>query len=130
MTYYKLIGCIEAIRQVSQLKLPIKKARDVYDTINAISGELDFYLAEENKLAEQFGIKDDNGIVMRENNMPLFDETNDNRGLWEKAMHDLQFTESKYNSPPVIITDSELGTQVITVSWIESLKGIIEFKEE
>ena len=128
ITYYQLLVASNALLEVNKLRLPIKKARKVYDRIEEVTKELEFYRSEENKISDLYCLKNEHGNVIWEKNMPLF-ENKENEINWNREVVELQKKETKVSDRPIQITDKELGIQPIETDWIGLLKGIVEFIE-
>lgn len=131
-TYFQLVVAREPLAEVNKLRLPIKKARKVFDKLTEVSKELEFYASEENKISEAYCKKDENGSVMwsADGQSPLFDEdTPDNEKAWTAEVRELQNREARISDRAIRITDRDIGTQPIASAWIDLLKGIIEFEE-
>jgi hypothetical protein len=128
ITYYQLLIASPALAEVNKLRLPIKKARKVFDKIQEVTKELEFYRSEENKISDLYCLKNEQGNVVWNKNIPLF-ENKDNEFNWNKEVAELQKKESKVSDKPIQISDKELGIQPIESEWIGLLNGIVEFTE-
>lgn len=110
-----------AILRLCEFKLPIKKARALYHISSEMREHFEFAASEEQKcVAECHGEYKQNGAVQF-TNQEEFEK-------FQNRMDELNNSELEWNIEPVVLTDSDIGNQCISVSDIRDLEGFVIFE--
>lgn len=110
-----------AIMRLIEFKLPIQKARSVYNIMKKIREHFDFALVEEKKyVADCHGVMNQNGTVSFSNTEEL--------DVFQKLITELNESAIEWSDKPVVLTDNDIGDQTISVADIQSLEGFVIFE--
>lgn len=121
MKQAKLNKAYPAILRICDFKLPIKKARDIYILSNQMRTHFEFALSEEKKcVTECDGTMNSDGTVSFKNK-ECFDR-------FQVRMGELNESDIEWLLDPVILTETDIMDQCITVSDIRDLEGFISFE--
>lgn len=121
MKVQQLFNSLPILQRVIELKLPIKKAYDVYILTKHINEQKDFFIKEEKKLIDKFNAEVlENGKVRinnYEDRAKFAEEYND---LMQYEINDLIAVELNFND----LNGVEFAPQELML-----LEGVINFKE-
>jgi len=121
MKQYKINKAYPALMRLADFRLPINKARKLYDITNCLAEHFKFALSEERKYIEDCnGTSNDDGTV----SFP----SPEYFGQYQEKMIELNELEIDINIDPVILTESEIGNQTISISDIRNLEGFVSFE--
>lgn len=110
-----------AIVRLCELKLPIKKARQIYRLSNEMKEHFEFAVAEEQKCVSEFhGEYNADGTVVFINK--------EEYSQFRSRMDELNSSKLDWIIEPVVLTETDIGNQKITVSDIQALEGIVVFE--
>ena len=121
MKQKKISKAYPALLQICEYKLPINKARAVYRMMNLMREHFEFALSEEKKSIVEYGGK------VNQDGTISFDKQ-ENFGMFCDRMTEINESEIEWSEPPIVLTESEIGNQSISVSDIRSLEGFIIFE--
>lgn len=124
MNLLKILNGYSAMQSFTSLSLPFQKARALKQICDTLKGEVDFYLQEEKKLISQFAKKDKDGNPVLDGNKIKFDDVNSaNQYLAETTK--LNELEIDIEIVPVVLTESEIGNQSVSVKALEQIEEFI-----
>lgn len=115
MKLSQIVECAPALSALAATKLPAKSAYRVAKAINLIKPELTAYEESRLKLAEQFGVKSEDGTSFQ------FDA--DGAASFSKGMADLGNEDVDLKLPTV--TPDELGDIEIEPMHLAALDGVL-----
>ncbi len=128
MTYINIVKAVKALDEMQNLRLPYKKARDIWKARKNLSDSFDFYIHEEEKLIREYGSVDENGSVRLDiSGNPIF-KSNSDAVIFAAKLTELRNTECEVKTEPVELDGEDFGDIRITPEIISSLDGIVIFK--
>ena len=128
MNYMKIANSMSALKEITQLRLPYVKARDVYRIYKAFEEEYNFFAQEEIKLVSEFAEKDANGNPCVTSNGVIKFKDATTKMEYVAKFSELGLQESDMKFKPVILYAEEIGEQIISPETINRLEGIISFE--
>lgn len=128
MNYMKIANSMLALKEITQLRLPYAKARDVYKTCKLFEEEYNFFLQEEKKLVLEYADKtaDGNPNVSAEGIITF--KSPEAKVQYVTKFNELCVQECDVKIKPVTLCAEEIGNQIITPETISKLEGIITFE--
>ena len=120
MTVQKMNAALPVLQKMMGLKLPIKKAYRVYSLVKQINEQREFFINEEKKMIEKFGIIVEGGNLHFKSaeNQALFVREHDE--LMQYEVEGLRSLE---------LTFADLGDVEFTPAEISMLEDVITFVE-
>ena len=121
MTIQKLLNALPEVQKLVSLKLPIKKAYQVYILAKLINDKRDFFINEEKKLIEKYQAKiENNGAVSFSNieNQKAFNQ--EHSELFQYEIDDINVVD---------LTFDDLKDMEFTPVEIAMLDGVINFTD-
>lgn len=122
MVQSKINKAYQALSKLSEMSLPIKKARLIYLMMREVERHFQFSVQEEKKLLDEF-----KGTV-HEDGRVSFDDAEAYRGFQTRLM-ELVDSEVEWDLPPVVISENDLGSQSISASDMLALEDFVLFTE-
>lgn len=121
MTQYEVNKAYPALMRLAEFRLPVKKARCLYEITKKAEEHFQFAIAEERKYIIEFkGQERPDGTVSFEK-PELF-------GKYQKKIMELNNLEIEWDFKPIVLTESDVGEQTISTSDIHSLEGFVTFE--
>ena len=121
MKQQKINKAFPAVLRLCEFRLPIKKARELYAMQCKMKEHFEFALAEEQKRVTEFhGTFNQNGSV-------IFSNQKDFDGF-QVQINELNESEVEWDLSQVVLTESDIGEQTISVSDISALEGFVVFE--
>lgn len=121
MTQFKVNKAYPALMRLSELQLPVKKAKALYNITKRAEEHFQFALAEEHKyIAEFHGVEKPDGTITF--------ESQENFAKYQEKMLELNDLEIEWEETPVVLSDDEIGDQPISSSDIHFLEGFVTFE--
>lgn len=110
-----------AILRLCEIKLPIKKARELYLIANKMKQHFDFALQEERKAVKEFGGAENlDGTITFSSPIDFT--------KFQDRMSELNESTVDWDLEKVVLTDAEIGTQTISASDIINLEDFVVFE--
>lgn len=128
MNYLKIVKSMSALQEMMQMRLPYAKAKVVYKTYKNFEDEYKFFVQEEIKLVNEFAAKDEQGkpIVYKDGTVK-FDNI-ESKNKYEAKLSELGDLKSDIQIKPIILTETDIGEQIISPEIMGKLEGIISFE--
>jgi len=121
MTQFKINKAYPALMRLSELKMPVKKAKGLYELTKKVEEHFQFAISEEHKYIAEFNGKENpDGTISF--------ESQDGFGKYQEKMLELGELEIDWNIVPIIISENDIGTQSISSSDIYSLEDFVSFE--
>lgn len=121
MTQNKVNKAYPALMRLSELRLPVKKARGLYTLIKKTEEHFQFAVNEERKyITESNGIENEDGTITF--------KSPEQFAQFQEKMAELKELAIEWDIEPVVLTEKELGEQVISTSDIYNLEGFVSFE--
>lgn len=121
MTQNNINKAYPALIRLSELRLPVKKARSLYTLIKKTEDHFQFAIAEERKyLNDAGGIENEDGTITF--------KTPEQFAQFQDRMAELKELIIEWDFQPVILTENEIGDQTISPSDIYNLEGFVSFE--
>ena len=109
------------LAKLSDLKLPIKKARELYGMTKKMSEHFEFALNEEKKYIETYG------GTLSENGTISFASPEKFAEFQEKLI-ELNESEVDWKENAIFLTEEDIGEQTVSVSDLYRLEGFVHFE--
>ncbi len=120
MLQEKINRAYGSLVKLKDLRLPVKKAYDIYKLVQAVEGAYQFAFDEQQKyLAEFKGVPSNDGNI-------VFD-TPAECAAFKKKLDELNSVDVDIDIKVVNLTESDLGEQTITPADIFNLEGFVDF---
>lgn len=121
MTQYKVNKAYPALIRLSEFKLPVKKAKGLYELTKKAEEHFQFAITEEHKYIEEFdGKENPDGTISF--------ATQEGFGKYQEKMLELGELEIEWDIAPVSLSESDIGNQKISSSDINFLEGFVSFE--
>lgn len=121
MTVQQMLNAFPVLQKIMELKLPIKKAYEIYNLAKIIDEKKDFFMKEEQKIIVKFNAEIlENNDIHFNSTEDRFDFIKEHTELMNYDITDLEALELNF---------SDLGDVNFTPIEIMQLEGIIIFKE-
>lgn len=121
MTQKDINKAYTALMRLSDFRLPIKKAREIYTITKKAEEHFKFAIREERKYIEALG-----GVENADGTITF--KSSENFEQFQKNICELNESEVDWNGEPVVITDTDIGEQTISPSDIRCLEAFISFE--
>lgn len=120
MTQYEVNKAYPALMRLSEFRLPVKKAYGIYKLMRAVEGAYQFALGEEKKYLVEYGgnIGEDGSIVFA---------TPTDCAMFKDKVEELSNIDTDIEFEKVVLTESDLGEQMLTPGDIYNLEGFVIF---
>lgn len=128
MNYLKIVKSMSALQEIIQMRLPYAKAKGVYKIYKNFEDEYKFFVQEEIKLVNEFAAKDEQGkpIVYKDGTVK-FDNI-ESKNKYEAKLSELGALKSDIQIKPIVLTEVDIGEQIISPEIMGKLEGIISFE--
>ena len=120
MIMKQMLDSLPILQRVMELKLPIKKAHEVYSLAKQINEQRDFFIKEEKKLIDKFNAK-------AVDNKVHFKSDSDQASFVKEYAELMQFKVE--NCTPINLSFDDLGSAEFSPIEIGLLEGVINFLE-
>lgn len=121
MTYTKLSNASYAIKEIEKLCLPFRVSRQIFQLIQKINTEIEFYIFEENKLLKKYNAKClEDGRINFENSVDFQN--------YMDEMKELNETEVEISDIPLMLPEELFENIKISPETLINLDGIINFE--
>ena len=121
MKQIKINKAYPVILQLCEFKLPIKKARSLYHVSSEMREHFEFAASEERKcVAECHGEYNQDGTIKFQNQEDF--------EKFQSRTDELNNSDLEWDIEPIVLTDSDIGNQCISVSDIRDLEGFVIFE--
>lgn len=121
MTQFQINKAYTALMNLSELRLPVKKARDLYQLTKKVEEYIQFAIQEESKYMDEFGVK------RNQDGTCSFESQETFRAFSEK-MTELNELNVDWDPTPIVLTDHDIGDQVLSTADILRLEGFVSFE--
>lgn len=128
MNYLKIVKSMSALQEIMQMRLPYAKAKVMYKIYKNFEDEYKFFVQEEIKLVNEFAAKDeqDKPIVYKDGTVK-FDNI-ESKNKYEAKLSELGDLKSDIQIKPIVLTETDIGEQIISPEIMGKLEGIISFE--
>lgn len=128
MNYLKIVKSMSALQEIIQMRLPYAKAKVIYKIYKNFEDEYKFFVQEEIKLVNEFAAKDEQGkpIVYKDGTVK-FDNI-ESKNKYEAKLSELGDLKSDIQIKPIVLTETDIGEQIISPEIMGKLEGIISFE--
>ena len=128
MNYLKIVKSMSALQEMMQMRLPYAKAKVMYKIYKNFEDEYKFFVQEEIKLVNEFAAKDEQGkpIVYKDGTVK-FDNI-ESKNKYEAKLSELGDLKSDIQIKPIVLTEVDIGEQIISPEIMGKLEGIISFE--
>ena len=128
MNYLKIVKSMSALQEMMQMRLPYAKAKVMYKIYKIFEDEYKFFVQEEIKLVNEFAAKDEQGkpIVYKDGTVK-FDNL-ESKNKYEAKLSELGALKSDIQIKPIVLTEVDIGEQIISPEIMGKLEGIISFE--
>lgn len=128
MNYLKIVKSMSALQEMMQMRLPYAKAKVMYKIYKNFEDEYKFFVQEEIKLVNEFAAKDEQGkpIVYKDGTVK-FDNI-ESKNKYEAKLSELGDLKSDIQIKPIVLTEVDIGEQIISPEIMSKLEGIISFE--
>lgn len=128
MNYLKIVKSMSALQEMMQMRLPYAKAKVMYKIYKNFEYEYKFFVQEEIKLVNEFAAKDEQGkpIVYKDGTVK-FDNI-ESKNKYEAKLSELGDLKSDIQIKPIVLTETDIGEQIISPEIMGKLEGIISFE--
>lgn len=128
MNYLKIVKSMSALQEMMQMRLPYAKAKVMYKIYKIFEDEYKFFVQEEIKLVNEFAAKDEQGkpIVYKDGTVK-FDNI-ESKNKYEAKLSELGALKSDIQIKPIVLTEVDIGEQIISPEIMGKLEGIISFE--
>ncbi len=128
MNYLKIVKSMSALQEMMQMRLPYAKAKVMYKIYKNFEDEYKFFVQEEIKLVNEFAAKDEQGkpIVYKDGTVK-FDNI-ESKNKYEAKLSELGDLKSDIQIKPIVLTETDIGEQIISPEIMGKLEGIISFE--
>lgn len=119
---------MSALQEMMQMRLPYAKAKVMYKIYKNFEDEYKFFVQEEIKLVNEFAAKDEQGkpIVYKDGTVK-FDNI-ESKNKYEAKLSELGALKSDIQIKPIVLTEVDIGEQIISPEIMGKLEGIISFE--
>lgn len=121
MTQYEVTKAYPALMRLSEFRLPVKKARELYKITKQVVEHFQFALSEERKYISEF-----NGQERPDGSVSF--NSSDDFDKYKAKMDELNALEVEWHNSPVILTEADIGEQPISPSDIRVLESFVTFE--
>ena len=128
MNYMKITNSMSALKEITQLRLPYAKARDIYKLYKLFEEEYNFFAQEEKKLVIEYAGKNTDGSPNVSANGVIIFSDQQSKTQYALKLAELCAQECDIKIKPVKLCADEFGTQMITPETMTKLEGIIYFE--
>lgn len=128
MNYSKLTQAIRPLNEVRKLKLPYAKAKQVYKLFKVFESEFSFFQQEEAKLIETYALKGEDGKPKMDAPGIITFENIEDKNAYLGEMEKLSTAEVDIEIPRIVLTEEDIGNQIVTPEMLEKLEEIIIFE--
>ena len=128
MNYMNIANSVPALREITQLRLPYAKARDIYKACKLFEEEYNFFLQEEKKLVEEYAARTKDGNLAVAANGAITFKSQEAKQEYVKKFTELGLQECDINIKPIKLNAEEFGNQMISPETMARLAGIIDFE--
>ena len=111
-----------SIAKLLDARLPIKKARAIYEMYSLLEASYDFACREQQKYLDEYNITIENGLLRFHGE----NKESDYAGFRQK-LDDLLESDVNLDIKPVVITEEELGAHRVSAIDIHNLNGFVFF---
>lgn len=122
MKAYQIHQSLSILNQLMQIKLPMKKAYQIYLLTKDIYGHREFFMMKEQELLSKYG-----GQVDSETNHIYFQDNNA-KMAFEKEHNELMNIQVELQVSPITLTESDVADFRISPVDIAGLDGLITFE--
>ena len=128
MNYLKIVKSMSALQEMIHMRLPYAKAKVMYKIYKNFEDEYKFFVQEEIKLVNEFAAKDEQGkpIVYKDGTVK-FDNI-ESKNKYEAKLSELGDLKSDIQIKPIVLTETDIGEQIISPEIMGKLEGIISFE--
>jgi hypothetical protein len=121
MTYIQLSTIYTSLIKFLDLKLPVKKAKKLYDMSALMKNSLVFCEKEERKIIGSY-----NGVIQQNGALSFDGDDKEDRATRCFAdIQELHNTDCELDITPIEITVDEFGNQTISAADIQAVNGIV-----
>ena len=121
MTQFQINKAYGALMQLSGMKLPVKKAYEIYSLVKAVDSQYQFAISEEQKIVEKY-----KGTVNSDGSISF--ESAESYGSFQEDILELHNLEADVEIKPVVLMESDMKDQTISPADIFSLEGFVSFE--
>lgn len=121
MTQHEVNKAYPALMRLSESRLPVKKARGLYEVTKKAEEHFQFAIAEERKYIVEF-----NGQERPDGTVSF--ASPEDFAKYQEKMTELNTLEVEWDIEPVVLTEAEIGEQPISPADIHSLEGFVTFE--
>lgn len=121
MTQLEINKAYPALMRLSGLRLPIKKARSMYEMAKLAENHFQFAVSEEKKYILEF-----NGQERPDGTVSFF--STEQFASYQAKITELNELEIEWQLEPVVLTEEDIGDQLISFADIDSLDGFVIFE--
>ena len=128
MNYLKIVKSMSALQEMMQMRLPYAKAKVMYKIYKIFEDEYKFFVQEEIKLVNEFAEKDEQGKPnVYKDGTVKFDNI-ESKNKYEAKLSELGALKSDIQIKPIVLTEVDIGEQIISPEIMGKLEGIISFE--
>lgn len=121
MTQFKINKAYSTLVRLAELKLPLKKAYELYKMTKSMEQSYQFAISEEQKYINEFnGTINPDGTVSFEDAIKF--------GAFQEKLAALNDMEVEIDITPIVLSEKDMGEQPITPAEIFSLEGFVSFE--
>lgn len=121
MTVQQIFNSLPIVNKLTELKLPIKKAYEIYSLVKKLEEQRVFFAQEEQKMVSKF-----NAQIMENGNI-RFNTAEDQKGFTQEHAELMQFEIAEIAA--VELKFSDLGDEPFSPKEIMMLEGVVNFVE-
>lgn len=121
MTQFNVNKAYVVLAKISEFKLPVKKAYEIYKLAKTLEERYRFAVDEEKKYIEEF-----NGTINNDGTVSF--ENAEIYGAFQEKLSELNDMQVDIEITPVVLTEKDLGEQTISPSDIYNLEGFVTFE--
>lgn len=126
MDYNDILRIYPAINELSLIKLPAKKAWQLWKITGSVRERYEFYCQEEMKLAAKYAVCTEGRPIVTSDGQITF-STEESRKAYKADVAELKGCDACFSDEMLEITSSELGDQMISSDMIDRLRGVVNF---
>lgn len=121
MKQEKINRAFPSLTKLKDLSMPVKKAREIYRMYVEMESAYNFALSEERKyLSEYHGTVSNDGVIHF--------ETPDACSAFQAKFDALVSSDIEFSIEPVVLTEDDIGGQILTPGDIYNLDGFVVFE--
>lgn len=110
-----------ALKRLSEMKLPMKKAYELYGVIKDVEELFQMGLNEEKALIDEY-----KGVISNDGSITF--PTPEDAKEWRDKVAKLEAREIEWDHKPVTLTEEDMDSQTISVADMGDLEGFVIFK--